>query len=159
MLFILKTLRNLFISICLAITFSSTLNAQNYPELIQTDWPETGDHLYLNDVLHSSTVPGIYAASGFIVYQESKVEIMIYNNSFDPIKTIQSEPYQSISFSSMFDCNLRHPVKSFSVNYYSGLPYRDGRGLIHNEIGSQNLPEATNRRLLERVCEIAVPIS
>ena len=156
---ILRTTRTLFISISLAITFSSTLNAQDYPELIQSDWPETGDHLYLNDILHGSSVPGVYAASGFIVYRESKVEITTYNNSFDPIQTIDSEPYQSISFSSMFDCNLRHPVKSFSVSYYSGLPYSDGHGLIHNEIGAQNLPEATNRRLRERVCEVAIPIS
>lgn len=151
--------KTILISLGLAITFSSTVNAQDYPELIQSDWPEIGDHLYLNDVLHGSTVPGVYAASGFIVYRESKVEITTYNNSFDPIQTIDSEPYQSMSFSSMFDCNLRHPVKIFSVSYYSGLPYSDGRGLIHKEIGAQNLPEATNRRLRERVCEIAIPIS
>tara|TARA_R110000744_G_scaffold77834_1_gene153362 strand:+ start:528 stop:1007 length:480 start_codon:yes stop_codon:yes gene_type:complete len=149
----------ILISLGLAINFSSTVNAQDYPELIQSDWPETGDHLYLNDVLHGSTVPGVYAASGFIVYRESKVEITTYDNNFEVMKVRATEPYRSMAFSSVYDCNLRSPVKSFSVSYYADLPYGDNRGLIHNVVGAQNLPEATNRRLRERVCEIAIPIS
>lgn len=159
MLLTLHTKKTILISLGFAITFSSTVNAQDYPELIQSDWPGTGDHLYLNDVLHASTVPGIYGASGFIVYGENKVEITTYDNNYEAMKVRATEPYLSIAFSSVFDCNLRNPIKSFSVSYYSGLPYSDGRGLIHKEVGSQNLPEATNRRLRERVCEIAIPIS
>ena len=100
-----------------------------------------------------------FMPSGLIIYGETKVEIITYDNNFEVIKVRTTEPYQSIAFSAVYDCNLRSPVKSFAVSYYSGLPYSDGRGHIHKEIGAQNLPEATNRRLRERVCEIAIPIS
>ena len=141
------------------LVLSTVAKAQDFPELIQRDWPGPGDHLYLNDVLFESTVPWFFAASGFVIYAESKTEVATYDHNFKALDFKSVDPYQSVAFSSGFDCSFRLPIKSFSASYFSGMPFSDGRGLIRKDVGAQFLPEANNSRLRERVCQLAMLLS
>jgi|GEM_PF-4752584 len=139
-------------------------------ELVESDWPRTGDLLILYEVALNTEVEGVYAASGFISMREPQSTIDVYNNNNDlaPDQTITPNIgiYQSIGFTAAFDCNLRQVIGTFKIEYFEEKngPFRERQGAIefvepiHSVVVPRNFPPVRNRLLIESVCRRALLI-